>query len=168
MARRDKSNLTRFVIVGGGISGLTCAETLRQSNFTGEIMVLSNEKVLPYNRKMLTKKVATVDAEDLAIRKSEFLDEFGIEYYLNHEVASIEPENKAVRMKDGYRINYDKLLIATGGRATKIKNEGSYLKNIFTLRNESDQSQIKESAKDAKNIVVFGGGFIANETISCL
>ncbi len=35
MAKRDKNNHTHFVILGGGPAGLTCAETLRQSGFTG-------------------------------------------------------------------------------------------------------------------------------------
>lgn len=44
MAKRDPDNKTKMVIIGGGAAGLNCAETLRQSNFTGEILVLSNEK----------------------------------------------------------------------------------------------------------------------------
>lgn len=98
-------------------------------------MILSKESVLPYDRTMLTK---SVNADTYLIRSSEFLDEYGIDYYLNHEVASIEPTNKAVRMRDGNRINYDKLLIATGGKARIPTNEGINLKNIFTLRNSND------------------------------
>jgi NADPH-dependent 2,4-dienoyl-CoA reductase/sulfur reductase-like enzyme len=98
-------------------------------------LILSKESVLPYDRTMLTK---SVNADTYLIRNSEFLDEYGIDYYLNHEVGSIEPANKAVRMKDGYRINYDKLLIATGGKARIPTNEGINLKNIFTLRNSND------------------------------
>jgi cation diffusion facilitator CzcD-associated flavoprotein CzcO len=37
MATRDPNNHTKMVIVGGGAAGLNCAETLRQSGFTGEI-----------------------------------------------------------------------------------------------------------------------------------
>ena len=35
MVKRDPSNDKKMVIVGGGAAGLTCAETLRQSGFTG-------------------------------------------------------------------------------------------------------------------------------------
>lgn len=118
MSIRDKNNQQSIVIVGGGVSGLYCAETLRQSNFTGEITVLSDDNVLPYNRSLLTKGVASIDADKLGIRSSEFLDEFGIEYYLGYQVDTVEPTNKTVRMKDGFRVSYDKLLLATGGRAT--------------------------------------------------
>jgi predicted flavoprotein YhiN len=29
MAKRDPNNKTKYVIIGGGAAGLTCAETLR-------------------------------------------------------------------------------------------------------------------------------------------
>lgn len=32
----------RFVIVGGGVAGLSAAETLRQSGFEGEITIISD------------------------------------------------------------------------------------------------------------------------------
>jgi len=92
MARRDPSNRTKFVIVGGGTAGLNCAETLRQSDYTGEILILSNEKVLPYDRTLLSKTLATMDAKKLTIRQSDFLDEYGIDYKLGYEATSINRE----------------------------------------------------------------------------
>jgi len=35
MAKRDPQDKRHFVIVGGGAAGLNCAETLRQSGYTG-------------------------------------------------------------------------------------------------------------------------------------
>ena len=44
MVKRDPNNKSKMVIIGGGAAGLNCAETLRQSSYTGEILVISNEK----------------------------------------------------------------------------------------------------------------------------
>jgi NADPH-dependent 2,4-dienoyl-CoA reductase/sulfur reductase-like enzyme len=68
MAKRDPENKKRFVIIGGGAAGLNCAETLRQSDFTGEILVISNESVLPYDRTLLSKVLSTGNASKLTIR----------------------------------------------------------------------------------------------------
>jgi hypothetical protein len=38
-----------------GVSGATCAETLREVGCTQRIVVISNEAVLPYDRSLLTK-----------------------------------------------------------------------------------------------------------------
>jgi len=90
MAKRDPNNKTKMVIIGGGAAGMNCAETLRQSNFTGEILVLSNEKSLPYDRTILSKGVSGADVNKLALRTSEFFDNYDITYNLGYEVTSID------------------------------------------------------------------------------
>jgi len=168
MAKRDPANKTRMVIVGGGAAGLNCAETLRQSNFTGEITVISNEKVLPYDRTLLSKVLATGDASKLSLRESGFMDTADIDYQLGYSVASIDRDGKTVKLSDGSSIPYDKLLLATGGRARVTKNPGSDLKGVHFLRTAADQTAIKEQAKKANNIVVVGGGFISSEVTANL
>ena len=74
MVKRDPSNMTRMLIIGGGAAGLSCAETLRQCNFTGEIKVISNENVLPYDRVELSKQLASGDLSKFMMRSSDFLD----------------------------------------------------------------------------------------------
>ena len=55
MCKRDPSNKRKFIIVGGGPAGLSAAETLRQNGYTGEIVILSKDQYVPYDRTMLTK-----------------------------------------------------------------------------------------------------------------
>jgi len=82
-----------MLIVGGEAAGLSCAETLRQSEFTGEIQVLSPEKILPYDRTLLSTNMS----DDVSpLRKSDFLDEFGIDYQFGYEVTSIDKYAKTV------------------------------------------------------------------------
>ena len=138
MAKRDPSNKTKMVIVGGGPAGLNCAETLRQSNFTGEISVISAEKVLPYDRTLLSKVLATGDASKLSLRDSNFYDSADIDYHLGYKVGSIDRDSKQVSLENGDKINYDKLLLATGGRARAVRNPGSQSKGIYLLRTGED------------------------------
>ena len=46
-------------------------------------MVLSSENMLPYDTSVLSKSAGLVTADRLVVRESDFLDEYGIEYYLN-------------------------------------------------------------------------------------
>ena len=125
--------------------------------------MISNEKALPYDRTLLSKVLATGNAAKLTIRESDFLDAYGINYRLGYEVASIDRQTKKVKLSDGAEISYDKLLLATGGRARVPATPGIGLKNVHVLRSANDQTWIKEAAKAAKSIVVVGGGFISSE-----
>ena len=48
--------LTSVVIVGAGHAGVQAAASLREQGFQGEIVLLSAEKDLPYQRPPLSKK----------------------------------------------------------------------------------------------------------------
>lgn len=168
MATRDINNKTHMVIIGGGAAGLNAAETLRQSKFTGKITVISNEKILPYDRTLLSKALANADGTKFLLRQKSFLDAAYIDYWLGEHVKSINKEAKSVTLTSGDSISYDKLLLATGSSSRKTTNEGSELPGIFSLRGTSDQLAIKDAASKASNIVVIGAGFIGSEVTSAL
>lgn len=163
MAKRDPANTTRFVIVGGGPAGLAAAETLRQSDFTGEIIILSNEEKLTYDRTLLSKVLATGDVDKLLLRGQGFCDEFGIDFRTDSLVKKIDTAANQVVLSSGAEISYDKLLLATGGMPKKPIVPGIDLKNVFTLRNSKDQEAIKQTVGEGKNVVVIGASFIGYE-----
>jgi nitrite reductase/ring-hydroxylating ferredoxin subunit len=82
MAKRDPNDKRRYVIIGGGPAGLNCAETLRQSNFTGEIVVISAEDIVSYDRTLLTKVLPTGDATKFKLRSDDFLKDADIDFKL--------------------------------------------------------------------------------------
>ena len=79
MSKRDTTNKQHYVVIGGGPAGLSCAETLRQAGFTGEITMISNDSIVPYDRTALSKAVATGDASQFKLRSDEFLKEAAID-----------------------------------------------------------------------------------------
>lgn len=64
----------KFVILGGGPAGISAAETLRQSGFSGKIIILTKEDALPYDRTMLSKMLIKADKDKLQLRNSSFLE----------------------------------------------------------------------------------------------
>lgn len=82
MAKRDPNDKRHFVIVGGGAAGLNCAETLRQSGYTGQITVISREEHLPYDRTLITKALPVGDSTKWGLRPAEWLKGHDIDYEL--------------------------------------------------------------------------------------
>ena len=101
LAKRDPNDKRRYVIIGGGPAGLNCAEALRQSNFTGEIVVISAEDMVAYDRTLLTKVIATGDASKFKIRSDDFLKNADIDFKLSTRADSVDVKAKTVTLSDG-------------------------------------------------------------------
>ena len=170
MAKRSPEDHRKYVIVGGGPAALSCAETLRQSGFTGEIVMISEEDALPYDRTMLSKWITGSSLAKLMIRDSSFYEQFDINLRKGSRVSHIDFDSNTIYTNDFTRINYDKLLIATGGSARKPNIPGVNLKNVQVLRNIQDQVKIQELIGSGKveDIVIVGASFIGMETASTL
>ena len=159
-----------FVIVGGGPSAISAAESLRHSGFAGKIVMLGKEKYLPYDRTMVSKLIMKMNPVRMGIRNQEFLEINDIDFRSNSEVVDVDEKKKVVCLKNGAEISYDKLLLATGSRARKLEVSGVGLDGVFTIREAEDLEYLRAFAKgrDIRNIVVIGGSFIATETAGSL
>ncbi len=167
MSKRDPNDKRRFVIIGGGPAGLSAGETLRQAGYTGEILIVSKDSELPYDRTVLSKWVPE-NVSNIYLRSKEFLTEYDIDVKVNSSIEDIDNKNKSVKLNDGSVLTYDKLLIATGSNVFKPNIEGADKPHVYTLRTYADLEKLTKSAGKSKNIVIVGGGFIGLETTAML
>ena len=152
-----------YLIIGGGIAGLTAAETIRK-NDAGSIAIVGEELHLPYSRVLLPHYLkGKIDREKLFLRTKEDLREKKIDLILGKKAIALDPEKKEIEILGGEKISYEKLIIATGGRVKKWESNGSDKKNIFYLQTIDNADAIKEAMPNIKKAVVIGGGFIALE-----
>lgn len=171
MAKHDPSVDSRvFAIIGTGAAGNMAAETLRREGFEGQIFLITKEEKLPYDRTKLSKKYLQGDAsaEDLPQRSCEFYQEYNIELRCGRAVTQVNPNLKTITFEDQSKLSYDKLLVATGGKAVQLDVPGADLDNIYTLHQLNDASQILEEIEQVKNAVVIGSSFIGMEAAASL
>lgn len=137
---RDPDNKTHFVIIGGGAAGLNCAETLRQSGFSGQITMLSKEAIIPYDRTLLSKALPGLETGKApSLRPAPFLQGASIDVRTDASVSKVDGSAKTVTLESGEMISFDKLCIATGGKTVVPQVDGVGLKGVFTLRTKQDQ-----------------------------
>ncbi|WP_434602444.1 FAD-dependent oxidoreductase [Pseudomonas sp. Z4-7] len=159
-----------FVIVGAGAAGTACAAALREKGFGGRIQMIDREAEAGYDRTVLSKYVLAGDmaAEKTpALRDETYFTRQRIERR-NGEVAGLDISARQIHLADGQRLDYDALLIATGGVPRTPDMPGLDLPNVFTLRSLADTRQILDRAQPGQRAVIIGDSFIAMEVASSL
>ncbi|KAM0186146.1 hypothetical protein ACHAPI_011836 [Fusarium lateritium] len=151
------------VVVGGGSGTLGVTESLRENGYKGGITVISNEGYHPIDRTKLSKALMT-DLTKLTWRNKDFYEGGSIKF-VDGKVNNVDFSGRFVTINEGEKINYTKLVLATGGTPKRLPLEGfKDLENIFTLRNVHDTKKIVNQIGDkGKKIVVVGSSFIGME-----
>lgn len=152
-----------FVIVGGGPCAASAAATLRSSGFDGELVVVTDEPVVPYERPPLSKEYLTggVDGAELSVRPASWYDEHDVELRLGERAEALDDQGHGVRLAGGERLRYDALLLATGGRPRPFERIDS--DRVAYLRTREDADRLAERLRQGEPLVVLGGGFIGCE-----
>ncbi|HQL01550.1 MAG TPA: FAD-dependent oxidoreductase, partial [Smithellaceae bacterium] len=106
----------------------------------------------------------------LIARTPEKFRDGGIDVMLSSKVAGIDPAAGTVDLEGGRRLAYDYLMMATGAMAFVPSMPGLDLPGVFSLRNLEDAITIKSwlQDKNAKRVVIIGGGFIGLEMSEAL
>ena len=170
MAQYNPQNDSTYVVLGAGAAGTNAVEVLRQQDFQGKIILISAEEKLPYDRTKLSKGYLQGKANDdsLPLRSCEFYDEHDIELRFGQAVTKVNTQNQVITLEDNSQIEYDALLLATGGKARKLDVSGADLANIFTIRDPEDVQQILKTVKQAKKALIVGSSFIGMEAAASL
>ncbi|XP_073646509.1 apoptosis-inducing factor 3 isoform X1 [Tursiops truncatus] len=160
------SSSTNVLIVGAGAAGLVCAETLRQEGFSDRIVLCTLDRHLPYDRPKLSKSL-DAQLEQLALRPKEFFRAQGIEVLTEAQVVTVDVRNKKAVFKDGFKLEYSKLLLAPGSSPKTLSCKGKDVENVFTIRTPEDANRVVRLAR-GRNAVVVGAGFLGMEVAAYL
>ncbi len=163
----------KVVIIGGVAGGATAAARIRRLDERADIVVFERSGYVSYANCGLPYYIGGVieDPEALTLQTPEsFFSRFQVDMRVRHEVTSIHPDRKTVRVKnlntgESFEEGYDKLILSPGARPTQPRLPGVGLGKVFTLRTVEDTFRIKEhiGAHHPKSAVLAGGGFIGLE-----
>ncbi len=160
----------KYVIVGGGLAGGRAAEGIRQVDEEGTVALVTQEPHRPYERPPLSKEYlrGEVGLDRVYLEDTGYYEERGVEVLSGARAGALDPAARTVTLDDGRTLEYEKLLLATGGRARRLPMPGNDLDGVFTLRTIEDAEKIRAAGGEGKQALVMGGSFIGSEVAASL
>jgi 3-phenylpropionate/trans-cinnamate dioxygenase ferredoxin reductase component len=155
----------QIVIVGAGHGGVQLAASLREEGYDGKLILLGDEKDLPYQRPPLSKaylKRATPD-DGVLLRGPDFYPKNNIDLLLGTRAVEIDRAARRLMLKSGQALDYTQLVLATGGVQRRLPIEGADLDGVFSLRTMAEARALRDRLEIAHNVIVIGAGFIGLE-----
>jgi 3-phenylpropionate/trans-cinnamate dioxygenase ferredoxin reductase subunit len=154
-----------IVIVGAGHSGARAAAALRKHGWTGGIGLVGEEHCLPYDRPPLSKAVllGKKTGEQCAFYAESWYAENAIDLLLAQNVEHIDRSSSQVVLRDGRKLAYHRLLLATGSSINPLKVPGADLNKVLPLRTPQHARAIAASLQNRSRLLVIGAGVIGLE-----
>src|SRR5215207_4008078 len=157
--------MERIVVVGAGQAAAQAVDTLRRKGFKGELALIGDEPLLPYQRPPLSKKylAGALERDRLLIRPAHFYADHGITTHLGRRAVEIDRDAQRVRLDDGTTLGYDALLLTTGSHPRALTVQGNDLAGVHFLRSIGDVERIRADFARGRRLVIVGGGYIGLE-----
>ena len=152
---------TRYLIVGGGMTGDAAVKGIRERDADGSIVLVSAEQHPPYARPPLTKGLWSGGDEAKIWRGTA---DAGADLRLGRRIVSLDLDERRATDDAGDEYTWEKLLLATGGRPRMI----SGTEGVIYYRTLDDYRTVRALVHEGARAVVIGGGFIGSEIAASL
>ncbi|KAM6895941.1 pyridine nucleotide-disulfide oxidoreductase domain-containing protein 1 isoform 1-T1 [Lycodopsis pacificus] len=157
-----KEKTFRFVIVGGGIAGVTCVEQLSSQIPSADVALITAGPHIKAvtNYKQVSKTLEEFDVEERP--SSVLVEKFPNLTVIHSAVKSLDTQSHSVETADGRVFGYEKLCICGGGTPKLLTWDNPY---VLGIRDTDSAQHLQKQLSSAKRIVVVGNGGIALELV---
>jgi NADPH-dependent 2,4-dienoyl-CoA reductase/sulfur reductase-like enzyme len=150
-------HMTKYLIIGGGLTADAACKGIRGVDADGAITVVADEPHPPYARPPLSKGLWKGDEEASIWRGTADL---GVELRLDRTIVALDLAARRATDDRGETYAYEQLLLATGGRPRRLPFGGD---DVIYFRTLEDYRRVRALADTDARFVVIGGGFIGSE-----
>lgn len=152
-----------YLIIGGGIAGVSAAEAIRGVDAKSSIGIISDEPHVLYSRVLIPAYVKkNIPREKLFLRSADDFTAKRIDVRMSDEATGVDMTRKEAALKSGNTIHFEKLLIATGGKVTQWGRavDQDFVHRLQTL---DDADRLAKKLDSITSPLVVGSSFIALE-----
>jgi nitrite reductase (NADH) large subunit len=159
----------RVLVIGAGPAGTRCATRLARRLPGAQVTLCGAEPTLPYDRVALSRLLAgEAMQEGLITHPLQALRDLGIAYRPGTRIATLDRSARIALTARGERLEYDRLVLATGSRAIRLPLPGAGLPGVVCYRDIEDVRTMLRAAREQGPAVVIGGGLLGLEAATGL
>ena len=154
--------MKRYVIIGGGIAGVSCVEGIRSVDPEGAITVVCAEAHSNYGRPLISYYLeGKTDLTRMSYRGADFYEKNAVRVLHGVSAAAIDPEAHKVTLSDRAELPYDALCLCTGSHPVVPKFAGlDTVEKRFTFTTLADALALEQTVAKESRVLVIGAGFI--------
>ncbi|WP_353828950.1 NAD(P)/FAD-dependent oxidoreductase [Agromyces sp. SYSU T0242] len=156
----------RVVVVGGGLTAARAVESMREAGADDEIVVLTEERRLPYERPPLSKGYLAGTEPSSAIYPlpARWYREHDVDVRRGLRATRLDPAARRIAT-DADDVSYDRLLLATGASPRPFEGPGAGLRGVHVLRSLPDATRLRTALRGGdRQVVVLGSSWIGMES----
>ncbi|XP_059086232.1 pyridine nucleotide-disulfide oxidoreductase domain-containing protein 1-like [Tigriopus californicus] len=150
-----------FVVVGGGIAGVSCVEMLCHLRPDNRVLLITASQLVKAvaNVSQLTQILCSFDVEEQ--NYGEFSGKFPNLTVVQDTVLDILPESHQIRTDKGLTFHYEKLCLCHGARP-RLLSDNEF---VLGIRDTESVQVFQNKLKEASRVVIVGNGGIATELV---
>lgn len=153
----------KIAVIGAGHAGVDAAASAQKAG--AEVVVFSNERMLPYFRPRLPSVAfGQLAPEEITMHPASWYSDRGIDLRLDAPVEAIDTATLTLTCR-GSRDPFDALVLALGATPCTPCVAGlSANMPVFQLWSMKDACRIREQVAPGRRLVIIGGGILGLET----
>ena len=150
-----------FVILGNGAAGFRAAKALRQADTGAQISLFTQEPYPFYLRRQLGDFLAgNLTLSELIFQGRNTYRRERIDLFLATRIVRVAPAAHEVVFASGQRVNYSRLLVATGTEAAPLDLPGAELEGVVRFDTLRGAVKVREALKDVRRAVILDAGLV--------
>jgi phenylglyoxylate dehydrogenase epsilon subunit len=152
---------TKYLIIGSSHAGLAALDAIRLQDKEGSLTLVTQESYLPYSPTILPYVLSgQAQAEKVFLRDQKSLEGLSVIFKPGAKVVAVDGRSRQVTLQSGEKIEYEKLLLATGAAPKLPPVQGLEAVPHHVLRTLKDALDVRSKIREEGTAVVLGAGLI--------